>query len=316
MLNEITIELTQQCPNCCIYCSSLSDMKQTELLDYDCICRVVDDTKELGAKSVSLSGGEPFLREDITDIVDYVHSIGLKVRLYSSGIFFDNGKCSTIPSVLLKSIKGKLEALIFNYETVDANLYATIMGTEASNMTLLEESIMNSSKLEIPVEAHMVPMHCNYHQIPEVLSKLYSMGVSNVSILRLVPQGRVLENKDLVVLKDEEQAELKQILDLCKESFKGRIRLGLPLSSKRVFCGTGTSKVVVRYDGYVFPCEAFKDGIMQIADGITPDNVRTKSLKDIYKGSAYLQSVRAGLKDYTMCEVNEHCYGQYYRVFK
>lgn len=70
-LNEITIEVTQQCPNRCIYCSSLSDLEKTERLDLETICKVVDDAKELGAKSVSLSGGEPFLREDIVEIVKY-----------------------------------------------------------------------------------------------------------------------------------------------------------------------------------------------------------------------------------------------------
>ena len=60
-LNEITIELTQQCPNHCIYCSSLSNMEKNECLDYAAIIRVVDDAVILGAKTVSLSGGEPFL---------------------------------------------------------------------------------------------------------------------------------------------------------------------------------------------------------------------------------------------------------------
>ena len=86
-LNEITIEVTQQCPNRCIYCSSLSDMEKTERLDYATIIQVVDDAITLGAKTVSLSGGEPSLREDIAEIVDYIQCKGLKLRLYSSGIY-------------------------------------------------------------------------------------------------------------------------------------------------------------------------------------------------------------------------------------
>lgn len=314
MLNEITIELTQQCPNRCIYCSSFSDMRKTERLDYDCICRVVDDAKELGAKIVSLSGGEPFLREDISDIVDYIHVRGLKVRLYSSGIYYTDGKFLSIPSILLEAIKGKLEVLIFNYETIDAELYATMMGTETANMALLDETIKNAIKLGISVEAHLVPMRCNYRQIPEVISKLYSMGVSNVSFLRLVSQGRVLDNKAVVELKDDELAELTQILNTCKEIHKDKIRLGLPFSAKRTSCGTGTSKVIVRYDGYTFPCEAFKDGMMELGDGISPENVKENRLKDIYQQSPYLQYIRKGLNAYVECEGYECCYGQYCRT--
>ena len=71
-LHEITIEVTQRCPNRCIYCSSLSDATKTQYLDYETICRVVDDAKSLGAKSVSLSGGEPFLHSDIVKIAEYI----------------------------------------------------------------------------------------------------------------------------------------------------------------------------------------------------------------------------------------------------
>lgn len=312
-LNEITIEVTQQCPNRCIYCSSLSDMQKTERLDFASIIQVVDDAVALGAKTVSLSGGEPFLREDIAEIVDYIHAKGVKVRLYSSGIYSDDDGYTSLPTKLLEAVKDKLDALIFNYEAIDAELYATIMGTEAANLALLDETIKCAILLGIPVEAHLVPMHCNYHQIPDVLSKLYAMGVSNVSFLRLVKQGRVPENKEFVELGKEETEELKQILATIKETYKNKIRLGLPFSANCASCGTGSSKLTVRYDGYVFPCEAFKDGLMEIDEGVTPGNVKNKRLAKIYNHSAYLQSVREGLKEYAVCEGEEHCYRQYCR---
>lgn len=311
-LNEITIEVTQQCPNRCIYCSSLSDMEKTERLDYATIIQVVDDAVALGTKTVSLSGGEPFLREDIVEIVEYMQGKDLKVRLYSSGIYSDS--YSSIPTMLLEAVKGKLDALIFNYEAIDAELYATIMGTEAVNLAMLDETIHRAIALGIPVEAHLVPMHCNFRQIPDVLSKLYSMGVSNVSFLRLVPQGRVLENKELVEMSVEEQEELKKIMAKCQETYQGKIRLGLPFSAKRAACGTGSIKLTVRYDGYVFPCEAFKDGMMEINEGVMPENVKEKRLKNIYEESGYLKVIREGLEAYSGCEGNEYCYGQFIRA--
>lgn len=315
-LNEITIEVTQHCPNRCIYCSSLSDMENSEALDFDIICKVVDDAKTLGAKSVSLSGGEPFLREDIVEVVEYLHAKDLKVRVYSSGIYSENGEYTPIPTTLLEGIRGKIEALIFNYEATSPELYATIMGTEASNLNLLDETINRALALGIPVEAHLVPMHCNYSQIPAVLRKLYAIGIKNVSFLRLVPQGRVLQNRSLVEFSAEEEKELHQILAISKETYQDKIRLGLPFSAKRAACNTGTVKLTVRYDGYVFPCEAFKDGMMEIEKGITPDNVNEKRLKEIYSNSAYLQTVRTGLKEYADCKGDEHCYGQYCRTNK
>ena len=289
-------------------------MKKTERLNYSTIIQVVDDAVALGAKTVSLSGGEPFLREDIVEIVDYIQCKGLKLRLYSSGIYSDGGIHTSIPTKLLEAVKDKIDALIFNYEAIDAELYATIMGTEAVNLAVLDETIHRAIALGIPVEAHLVPMHCNYHQIPDVLSKLYSIGVKNVSLLRLVPQGRVLENKELVEMSVEEQEELKKIMAKCQETYQGKIRLGLPFSAKRAACGTGSIKLTVRYDGYVFPCEAFKDGMMEINKGVKPENVKEKRLKNIYEESGYLKVVREGLQAYSGCEGNEYCYGQFIRT--
>lgn len=312
-LKEITIEVTQRCPNRCIYCSSLSDIEKTQHLEFDNICRIVDDAKSLGAKSVSLSGGEPFLNTDIIDIVDYIYAKGLKQRLYSSGIFSVGDTTSSLPVAMLEAIKGKVDTLIFNYETNNADLYAIIMGTRKENLALLEESITNALALGITVEAHLVPMHCNFRQIPDVLGKLYTMGVSNVSFLRLVPQGRVLENRELVELSVSEQDELKLMLTELSDTYQGKIRLGLPFSARKSSCGTGTVKLTVRYDGYVFPCEAFKDGMMELSEGVTPDNVKEKSLTEIYETSAYLKEVRDGLKSFSACDSDEHCFGQYCR---
>lgn len=312
--NEITIEVTQQCPNRCIYCSSLSDMEKNEMLDFNIIRKVIDDANTLGVKSVSLSGGEPFLRDDIAEIVDYIYAQGLKVKIYSSGVYCADGQYTSIPATLLDTIKDKIDALVFNYESIDAGLYATIMGTVPENIAFLDETIKTAITLGIPVEAHFVPMHCNFRQIPAVLSKLYSMGVSNVSFLRLVSQGRVQKNIELVILNVEEEKELQQILESCKDTYQDKIRLGLPFSAIHAACGTGTVKLTVRYDGFVFPCEAFKDGMMVIDEDVAPENVKEKCLKEIYNNSMYLQTIRLGLKKYANCEEEEHCYGQYCRM--
>ena len=67
-----------------------------------------------------------------------------------------------------------------------------------------------------------------------------------------------------------------------------KIRLGVPFrdGAKRVNCLTGIFKLDVRYDGKVYPCEAFKnDNLKQIkADA---DNVKDKTLKEIYHSSDY-----------------------------
>ena len=311
-LFEVTIEVGQQCPNRCVYCSSMSSPDKNQMLNFSTICGIVDDAVVLGAKLINISGGEPLLRLDIVAIADYIHSRGLKIRLYSSGLFYD-GKYSSLPTELLESLRGRLDYLIFNYETSDPELYGMIMGTTAENLALLEASIKNAIAAGLDVEAHLVPMACNFRQIPRTLEKLYSMGISKVSLLRLVPQGRVEENIDLTVLSSDEENELREMLYSLSAEYGNKLRLGKPYRREKFSsCMTGTIRLAVRYDGFVFPCGAFKDGMMTY-EGCRPDNVNEKRLKDIYESSVYIAKVREDLAHYYGGEVTEPCYGQYYR---
>lgn len=312
-LFEVTIEVTQRCPNRCIYCSSWSGPDKTEALDFKTICQIADDAATMGAQLINLSGGEPLLRQDIVEITDYIHSKGLKIRLYTSGIIYDGG-FRTIPHELLQSLLGKVDFLIFNYEASSLGLYAKIMGTMEENLGIVEESIHNAISLGFTVEAHIVPMKCNFRQIPATLERLYDMGVSKVSILRLVPQGREQENEGDALLTEDEQVEFKSLIDKLSNQYdKKQLRLGKPYrSGKYNNCNTGTIRLAVRYDGFVYPCGAFKDG-MDEYKGCSPDNVNEKRLAAIYETSAYIAKVREDLDTYYDGEVREPCFGQYCR---
>lgn len=311
-LFAVTIEVLQRCPNKCIYCSSWSSLDKTESLNFDTICGIVDDAVELGAEQINISGGEPFLRTDIISIIDYIKSKGLKIRLYTSGIYYSQG-FQSIPDTLLEAIAGRVDTLIFNYETAISDLYAKIMGTVPGNLLLIEETIKKATNLGITVEAHLVPMKCNYREIPQTLERVYSLGVSRVSLLRFVQQGRSVENVEVVVLAKEEEEALKEMLKELSRKYGDQLRLGKPYRSERFStCWTGTIRLAVRYDGFVFPCGAFKDGMMTFK-GFAPENIREKSLSEIYRDSKYIKAVREELAKYYEGEVSEPCFGQYCR---
>ncbi len=281
-------------------------------MDFGTICGIVDDAAELGAKLINLSGGEPLLRSDIVDIMDYIKSKGMKIRLYTSGIYDEQGYKS-IPVALLKSIIGKVDTLIFNYETALPELYAMIMGTAPENLNLLETTIKNANELGISVEAHLVPMKCNFRLIPQTLERIYTLGVSKVSLLRFVPQGRSIENVKTTSLSACDEKELREMLKHLSARYGDKLRLGKPYRSERFStCWTGTIRLAVRYDGFVFPCGAFKDGMMTFK-GFAPENIKEKSLLEIYQDSEYVKAVREELAKYYEGEVSEPCFGQYCR---
>lgn len=74
---------TNRCNLRCHYCQIWKE--KTEELDTEKWKMIVDKIDALGVASVAFTGGEPMLRDDIFEIIDYIKSKGLYVKLTSNG---------------------------------------------------------------------------------------------------------------------------------------------------------------------------------------------------------------------------------------
>lgn len=313
MLSEISIEILQRCPNRCIYCSSHSNPQATHLIPFEIIKNIIDDAKSLGCKTVCLSGGEPFLHPQILDIISYIAKLQLICYVYTSGIYMKDEVYSSLPNEYIEAIRGMVDKVIFNVEADSSALYDQIMGTDVGGFDMMKKSISDCVSSGLVVETHVVPMQVNFKHLKSIFDMCYQLGVSKVSILRLVLQGRALENLSLVKLTGEDSREVTKLIKALKEAYKGKVRIGLPYSDSncRIYCKAATDKINVRYDGNVYPCEVFKDDLLNAKLGCEPDNVWKDSFYDIYQNSSYLNVVRRRIEAFKKEDGDDTCYGQF-----
>ena len=313
MLSEISIEILQRCPNRCIYCSSHSNPQAAYLIPFEIIKNVIDDAKSLGCKTVCLSGGEPFLHPQILDIISYIAKQQLTCYVYTSGIYMKDEVYSSLPNEYIEAIRGMVDKVIFNVEADSSALYDQIMRTDVGGFDMMKKSINDCVSSGLVVETHVVPMQVNFKHLKSIFEMCYQLGVSKVSILRLVLQGRALENLSLVKLSGEDNWEVTKLIKTLNESYKGKVRIGLPYSDSncRIYCKAASDKINVRYDGNVYPCEVFKDDLLNAKLGCEPDNVWKDSFYNIYQNSPYLNVVRKSIEAFKKEDGDETCYGQF-----
>ena len=313
MLSEISIEILQRCPNRCIYCSSHSNPQATHIIPFEIIKNVIDDAKSLGCKTVCLSGGEPFLHPQILDIISYIAKQQLICYVYTSGIYMKDEIYSSLPNEYIEAIRGMVDKVIFNVEADSSALYDQIMGTDVGGFDMMKKSINDCVSSGLVVETHVVPMQVNFKHLKSIFEMCYQLGVSKVSILRLVLQGRALENLSLVKLSGKDNREVTKLIKALNESYKGKVRIGLPYSDSncRIYCKAASDKINVRYDGNVYPCEVFKDDLLNAKLGCEPDNVWKDSFYDLYQNSPYLNVVRKSIEVFKKEDGDETCYGQF-----
>lgn len=313
MLSEISIEILQRCPNRCIYCSSHANPQATHIIPFEIIKNVIDDAKSLGCKTVCLSGGEPFLHPQILNIISYIAKQQLICYVYTSGIYMKNEVYSSLPNEYIEAIRGMVDKVIFNVEADSSALYDQIMGTDVGGFDMMKKSINDCVSSGLVVETHVVPMQVNFKHLKSIFEMCYQLGVSKVSILRLVLQGRALVNLSLVKLTGEDSREVTKLIKALKEAYKGKVRIGLPYSDSncRIYCKAASDKINVRYDGNVYPCEVFKDDLLNAKLGCKPDNVWKDRFYDIYQESSYLNVVRRRIEAFKKEDGDETCYGQF-----
>lgn len=154
--------------------------------------------------------------------------------------------------------------IIFNVEADSSVLYDLIMGTEVNGFDMMKKSISDCISSGLTVEAHVVPMQVNFKHLKSIFEMCYQLGVSKVSFLRLVLQGRALDNLSLVRLSPDDNREVTKLIKTLNEAHKGNVRIGLPYSDSncRIYCKAASDKINIRYDGNVYPCEVFKDDIL------------------------------------------------------
>jgi len=286
MIHDVSFEILNKCPNKCLYCSSHSSMDRHEEFSFNKIQDIIEQLAELPVKRICLSGGEPFLRQDLPDIVETIAKNGIICDIYSAGVIKDDNGVSAISGDMLIKLKEKgLNRIMFNLQAYDETNYDHIMGTKGQQPYLFD-AIKNTVENNIDTEIHFVPMTHNIDQIDKILKFADSKKVKQVSFLKLVNHGRAKDNT--LELTIHEENEVRRKLAKLSES-NPKIRIGIPLTYGNVSCECHAikDKIYIKYDGSVYGCEVFK---YIKFEGIKVPNVYNESIQSIISSEYFKKS--------------------------
>ena len=305
LLKEVTIEILQRCNSNCIFCSSNSTVFSKNEIMLNKIIEIVDFCKVKGAKTVNISGGEPLIHKNIFDIINYCLSQGLECVIYTSG----NVANKTLIDLTHKVIDYRKMKLIFNYSSSKNEVYQQLIGSTNFNIENLNMALNVVIDKGINTEVHIVPNKINILYLYETVNYLKSIKVKKVSFLRLVNQGRAKDNFNILSVSHERlKYEINRIIEDFSDS-NITIRGGVPFSSllkNKCECFAGINKLIFRYDGKVFPCEAFKEAPLN--DLYVLGSIYTDSLDSIWENHPVHKKL--GLLKKRASLVNEPCPAQ------
>jgi len=247
---------------------------------------LLDEIAKAGFKIMIFSGGEPFMRSDIIELVEYARSLGLRP------VFGTNG------TLITKEIAQKLK----DAGTMGVGISLDSMDKEKHDKLRVYQSawdeavrgMINCKEVGLPFQIHTTVMDWNQHEVLDITDFAVELGAVAHHIFFLVPTGRGknIEEESLRAEQYEElltnimkkQQEVKiELKPTCAPQFMRIAKeMGMDLRFGRG-CLAGTSYCIIGPKGKVQPC-AYMD--MEIG------NVRETPFSEIWANSEVFKNLR------------------------
>ena len=318
-LEELYIEILDKCNLKCKHCSTESCQEKNTFMKIDTFKIIIQQCKKLGLKKVFISGGEPLLHPELINMLEYAKKEKINIRVYSCGVNYINNKFCGFEEQYFRKLKDAgVERIILSMHGMEIEHNSITDNKDAYRC--LMETIRNCNNANLEFEIHTVPMANNYKEIYQIIEKAKRLGAKKVSLLRLVPQGRLQEN-NLLLMNRKQYEEFKNMADDILEQYKNFVRIGHPfnvlLNHCEQICNAGENKILLDVYGNCYPCEAFKT----ILKGNT-SNYFEQSIEDIWNNDIILNKLRNKKipSECEECNIKERCrggcFGQRYLAFQ
>lgn len=173
----ILIEPTLRCSMKCKFCDLSSDTtypKEVELSlgQWKRILKEIRDYSDL-IRDIFISGGEPFLRPDMCDIIEYAHSLGLGTRAITIGAFCDKTVCDRL-------LKSPMRWLKFSLHSTDECIHDWLTGRKCFSRTVSAIKYLRSNNYVGKIGILTTVWNGNVHELGDIAKFATEIGVDSV----------------------------------------------------------------------------------------------------------------------------------------
>ncbi|WP_100810924.1 MULTISPECIES: mycofactocin radical SAM maturase [unclassified Microbacterium] len=280
----LTWELTYACNLSCVHCLSSSGRRDPRELSTDECKAVIDELERMQVFYVNIGGGEPTVRSDFWELLDYAtrHHVGVK--------FSTNGVKLTPDRAALLAANDYVDVQI-SLDGATPEVNDDIRGpgsyqTAITAMRNLRDAGMKNFKLSVVCTRTNIPQLDEFKRIADEYG-------AQLRLTRLRPSGRGADVWDELHPTQEQQRELYTWLlahadeVLTGDSFFHLSAYGESLPGLNL-CGAGRVVCLIDPIGDVYACP------FAIHDDFLAGNVRTPGgFTDVWRESALFQELRA-----------------------
>ena len=275
----VWLEVTRACNLRCSHCYINAGRARDNELNTAEMYALLDDLKEVGAFSLVLAGGEPFLRPDFVDLLAYAAELGFVLAVVTNGSYLTPEVLEQIPA----------ESCRITLSLDGMETHQQIRGGD-STFELMVEKLQLMKDMGIQHSVSTVISKANIHELEDMLEWCMEEDI----IFRTVtfnPLGRGLAHRGVHSLSTEDAAasanlfamqkrfecEKDKEIGACVSKFFN-YALSLMYMTRREHCSRSIAYVAA--DGEVYPCVS-----SAAIESFGAGNIRTRPFSQLWQES-------------------------------
>lgn len=298
-----SLAITAKCNLRCLYCSHftsagdvLEDLPTEEWLNF------FEEMGRCNVMNITLEGGEPFIRDDICEIIEGIVKNRMRYSILSNGTLLTD----EIVEFMQKTHRCDYVQISIDGSTAEVHEKSRGKGTFSKAVNAINLLKKNS----IPVTVRVTVNHYNVSDLTNIARFLLEdLAIPDFSTNSAKFFGVCRENADKIELTTEDQgiamgsllqlnhkykgrinaqagplAEARMWMDMYNKAVRGAINNNQILNAHLTSCGGVFKKIGIRADGVIVPCTL----LPQIELG----RINRDNLEEIWQNHPMLNELR------------------------
>ncbi len=316
---DVFIAVTNRCNLACGHCNVFPTRNSKTDLTKDEWIKFIRKLADMKVFTLWISGGEPFMREDIFAIFEEIESHHFHYGLNTNGILIDEDKSKRVSELK------KLYSIFVSLDGSTAEIHEKLRGKGSFDRTI--DGIKNLLKYNESVSTYTTVTRDNYKDTGNIVRLGKSLGLESVKFNELLPLGNAALHLNNLTLSNYQRREVTKDVKELRDHY-GNFVTGMILEMGDFFegfedlerkygadcqdatnnlfgCGGGIEKCTIRPDGWVVPCDRLWD--------LKAGNIRETDFKEIWQSSQVFHDMR--MRSSVSLNDIEECDGCIYKSF-
>jgi SynChlorMet cassette radical SAM/SPASM protein ScmE len=268
---KITLNVTNKCNLDCLYCAVSSTKNFQGDLSLEEWKKVIDELAGIKVFNVLISGGEPFCRPDLLEIIKHTLNYHFRISINTNGTLLDEAVLSIL------SGSNRLSNIQVSLDGPDSEVHDFIRGRGTFEKIIRGVDLLR--RWNMPFSFFVVICKNNKNHLKRIVRLSKELGASVITFCYLLPQGSALSHLDDLFLSFAEQREVEAELKGLKKKYPrlvgGSVMQGIKQmekisqfdvsrdpqknTNKITSCGGSVVECSIRPDGWVIPCDRLWD---------------------------------------------------------